>query len=202
MGEPFANADNVITAIKDLTDPTKCGLSPRKISVSTVGIVPGIERLAEELPNVNLALSLHSPFDQEREKIMPITKAYSISKIMESIKKHVQTTNNKVFISYLLLKNINDSEKHAHALTSLIRSQGPKSYLYHVNLIRYNPGTQTGIFARPDAETVDKFKQILDNSHISNTLRQDFGLEIDAACGQLYAKYARKDQNNGQENKL
>ncbi len=192
MGEPFSNADEVFKAIHTLTDPKFVGMSPRKISVSTVGVVPGIERLMREFPNVNLALSLHSPFEEERTEIMPVTKAYSIKKVMEAVSKHVQTTNNKVFISYLVLGGINDTAKHAESLVKLIRNQGPKSYLYHVNLIMFNPGPTIGTFKRANPETVRKFKEILDSSHIGCTIRKDFGVEIDAACGQLYAKYSKK----------
>jgi 23S rRNA (adenine-C8)-methyltransferase len=195
MGEPFANIDNVFEAIKILTDPELVGLSPRKISVSTVGIVPGIERLTTEFPNVNLALSLHSPFQKEREEIMSVTKAYSIVDVMKAVNFYVKKTNNKVFISYLMLGNVNDDIEHANALYKLIKNQGPKSYLYHVNLIRFNPGPTIKEFSVTTAERIRKFQETLEKHHITSTLRQDFGVEIDAACGQLYAKYSNKEQN-------
>lgn len=190
MGEPFANVDSVFEAIKILTDANLVGLSPRKISVSTVGVVPGIEKLINEFPNINLALSLHSPFQKEREEIMPVTKAYSITEIMRAVGHYVEETNNKVFISYLLLGEINDDTEHAEALYKLIKNQGSKSYLYHVNLIRFNPGPTIKEFRGTPAEKIKKFQETLEKHHITSTLRQDFGVEIDAACGQLYAKYS------------
>jgi 23S rRNA (adenine-C8)-methyltransferase len=208
MGEPFANIDNVFEAVKMLTDPNLVGLSPRKISISTVGVVPGIERLATEFPNVNLALSLHSPFQKEREEIMPVTKAYSIAAVMKAVNFYVEKTNNKVFISYLLLGGANDDVEHAEALYRLIRNQGAKSYLYHVNLIRFNPIPGSDLpngldppsksvpeFNSTTAERIKKFQETLEKHHITSTLRQNFGVEIDAACGQLYAKYSNKEQN-------
>ncbi|OGC52436.1 hypothetical protein A3B64_00035 [candidate division WWE3 bacterium RIFCSPLOWO2_01_FULL_37_24] len=188
MGEPFANP-NLWEAIKILTDKDKIGISRHKISVSTVGLVPGIERLTKEFPQINLAFSLHTPFSDQRAELMPITKAYSIETVMESVKKYVLATNNKVFIAYALMEGTNDSLEHAKALVSLIKKQGAKSYLYHVNLIRFNPGPGTVEFKRPSVTRVDKFMEIIEKAGIRVTLRQSFGLDIYAACGQLYGKY-------------
>ncbi len=185
MGEPFANP-NLWEALNIFTYETMIGLSPRRLSISTVGIVPGIERLTKEFPQVNLAISLHTPFNEQREELMPITKQYSINQVFHALDNHVQVTNRKVFVAYTLLGGINDSEDHARALATLIRKRGNKAYLYHVNLIRYHP---TGKESRQvSEEKLRKFKEILDIRHIQNTIRQDFGINIEGACGQLAAK--------------
>lgn len=191
MGEPFANP-NLFEALKIITDPELMGISPQRLSVSTVGIVPGIKRLTEEFPQINLAFSLHSPFEEERLTLMPITKAYPIQVVMKSLAEYVSKTNNKVFIAYILLGGINDSLAHAKALAELIHAQGEKAYLYHVNLITFHPGNTLTEYKNPSSETVSKFMKYLTDYSISNTLRQNFGLDIDGACGQLYGTYEKK----------
>lgn len=191
MGEPFANP-NLWDALRILTDKDKMGMSRHKISISTVGLVPGIERLTKEFPQINLAFSLHTPFSGQRQELMPITKAYPIEVVMRAVKDYVLATNNKVFIAYALMEGTNDSLEHAEALVSLIRKQGPKSYLYHVNLIRFNPGPGTMEFKRPSVGRVSKFVEIIEKAGIQVTLRQSFGLDIYAACGQLYGKYNKE----------
>lgn len=191
MGEPFANP-NLWDALKILTDKDLMGISRHKMSISTVGLVPGIERLTKEFPQVNLAFSLHTPFSEQRAELMPITKAYSIESVMEAVKNYVLTTNNKVFIAYALMEKTNDSLEHAKALVSLIKKQGTKSYLYHVNLIRFNPGLGTTDFKRPSVNRINKFVETVGKAGISVTLRQSFGLDIYAACGQLYGKYPKR----------
>jgi 23S rRNA (adenine-C8)-methyltransferase len=192
MGEPFSNEENTFSALRNLTDKDTFAFSPRKISVSTVGIVPGIQRLTREFPNVNLAFSLHSPFDEQRTQLMPVNKAYPLKIVFNALDQHITNTKNKVFVSYLMLKGVNDSANHAKALAELIRSRGNNWYLYHVNLIKYNPGPSLVAYNKPFSTTVQTFQEILDSRHIQNTVRQDFGVEIDAGCGQLYAKYSSR----------
>lgn len=139
MGEPLANPDNTFAAIEALTDKTLGGFGSRRLSLSTVGIVPGIQRLTREQPNINLAFSLHNPFDDERLKLMPVTAAYPIEKVMAAIDSHLKATNHKVFIAYILLKGVNDTPRHAQALADLIKVSPNRLKLLHVNLIRYNP---------------------------------------------------------------
>lgn len=188
MGEPFANP-NLWSALQILTDRDKMGMSRYKISVSTVGLVPGIERLTGEFPQVNLAFSLHTPFNEQRLELMPVTKAYPIESVMVALARYILTTNNKVFIAYALMDGVNDSYEHAKALIRLIKKQGDKSYLYHVNLIRFNFGPGTDKFKRPSVKKINVFKEMLEKAGIHVTLRQSFGLDIYAACGQLYGKY-------------
>ena len=203
MGEPLANPDNTFAAIDLLTAPdgpsklvkrgadSQIGLamSPRRLSLSTVGIVPGIERLTRDYPNINLAFSLHNPFDEERLKLMPITRAYPIKKVLAAIDKHLAVTNHKVFIAYILLKDINDTPRHAQTLANLIKISPNRLKLLHVNLIRYNAGNSLTHYQKPSNSIVERFQAILTKNKIHHTLRQDFGTDIKAACGQLSANY-------------
>lgn len=193
MGEPFSNP-HLFDALKILTHEDFFAMSPRRISVSTVGIIPGIERLIKEYPQMNLAFSLHSPFNEERLSIMPVNQSYPIESVMQTINKYVVETNNRVFIAYILLKGVNDSPKHAEALAELIKGQGSKSYLSHVNLIRFHPGSTLETYQKPEDSSVNKFMSILTNHGVKNTLRQSFGLDIDGACGQLYGEYESKNK--------
>lgn len=190
MGEPFANPEGVFEALRILTTKKLINLSPQRISISTIGVIPGITKLLSEYPQVNLAVSIHSPIPQERSRIMPINKTYPLEKVLVSIRQYIEHTHNKVFLSYLLLSGVNDSPSHAYKLVELINNFGDLSYLCHVNLIRYNPAPSKISYKRPSPETVRKFQNILAQNHISHTLRQDFGVNIDAACGQLWAKYS------------
>lgn len=188
MGEPFANP-NTFRALEIITDKDKLGFSPRRISISTVGVIPGIKRLQKEFPAINLGFSLHSPFPEQRLELMPITKAYPISDVMKALKLYVEDTNKRVLIAYTLLADVNDTLEHAKALARLIKNQGAKSYLFEVKLIRFNPGLTTKQFIKPETEKIRAFQKILNDMGIKNTLRQSFGVNINAACGQLYADY-------------
>lgn len=191
MGEPFANP-NLFNALKIITDKDKMAFNKRKINISTVGIVPGIKRLQKEFPDVNLAFSLHSPFPEERLKLMPITKTYPIAVVMQAIKEFIRVTNKRVFLAYVLLAGVNDTVDHAKAVAKLIQNQGEKQYLYHVNVIRFNAGATNILYKQPSAARVAAFRKVLSRSGIKNTLRQSFGTSIHAACGQLYAEYGKR----------
>lgn len=190
MGEPLVNP-NFFEALKIITDKDKMGFSQRRLSVSTVGIIPGIQRLQKEFPQISLAFSLHTPFPKQRLEIMPVTKAYPIDKVMEALNHYIDETNKKVFIAYVLLDGVNDSFDHAKELARLIKNQGKNSYLYHVNLIRFNPGSTFKPYDKPSTGRVNAFRKELDRTGINHTLRQSFGVDIDAACGQLYGKYSK-----------
>lgn len=192
MGEPLSNPENVFGALEILTSPDYMGISPRRINVSTVGIVPQIKKLTDRFPQVNLAFSLHSPFPEERLKLMPVTGSYSIDAVMEVLDEHIKKTRRRVFLAYILLSGINDDTEHAKALIDLIKKRGEHSYLYHVNLIRYHAGPTDSEFKETSKEKIDAFRKILDDKNISNSLRQSFGLKIFAACGQLYGGYNKK----------
>jgi len=195
MGEPFINP-NIYDALKIITDKDKMAYSQRRISVSTVGIIPGIQRLAKDFPDINLAFSLHSPFPEQRLQLMPITQKYPINEVMKALEEHTQQTNKKVFIAYVLLGGVNDSIDHANALVRLIRNQKHKNYLYHVNLIRYNPSPDSPSFQEPNPEQVRVFQKVITQSGISNTVKQRIGRKYYSACGQLYGKYDKQNNND------
>lgn len=185
MGEPLLNPANVFQAITTFTDKNCFGYSDRKISLSTVGIIPEIKHLTAKFPQINLAFSLHSPFDEERSELMPVNQLYPLKQVMAELTQHLQLTKRKIFIAYLLLKGINDSPKHAQALVKLIKSQGPLNYLYHVNLIQFHSYKERFKFQRSSPEKLLAFGQILTDHHVNFTVRKSFGEDIQAACGQL-----------------
>ena len=177
MGEPFLNYQNVIGAIKILNDKEGFNLGARHFSISTVGIVEGIEKLAKEKLQINLAVSLHAPNDELRSKLMPIDKKYPIKKILNSIDDYIKKTRRRVMFEYIMINNLNDSEEHAQILARLM-----KKPLYFVNLISYNP---TGVFKSSPSLRIKKFKEILEKEGVMVTQRYRFGQGIKAACGQL-----------------
>lgn len=180
MGEPFLNYQNVMAAIKILNDKNGFNLGARHISISTVGVVEGIERLADEDLQINLAISLHAPDNETRSKIMPANKNYPIENILKAVDAYIKKTNRQVMFEYLMLKGVNDSEEHAKSLAKLM-----KKPLYMVNLIAYNP---TGIYDPSPASQIKKFKEILEHEGITVTQRHEFGQDIGGACGQLATK--------------
>ena len=177
MGEPFLNYDNVIEAIKNLNDPQAFNIGVRHISISTAGLIEGIKKLSKEKLQVNLAISLHAPNDQLRSELMPVNNQHSISELLKSVNDYIEKTNRRVMFEYLLIKDVNDSEKHALELSKLMKVK-----LYMVNLIPYNP---TGRFKPSDSKTIDKFIKVLDEKKINFTQRYKFGKDIKGACGQL-----------------
>ncbi len=189
MGEPLVNPA-VFTAIKAFTDKNLFNFSPRRISVSTVGIVPGIKKLIKQFPQVNIAFSLQTPFERQRRELMPISKQYPIREVLAALDDHIRKNKRKVFLTYIMLKEVNDTERHLLALKKLIKSRGKTSYLYHVNLIRYNPAVMVGgRFQCSYKAKIEHFRQELEKAEINVTLRQSFGVKHQAACGQLYAEY-------------
>jgi 23S rRNA (adenine2503-C2)-methyltransferase len=180
MGEPFLNYDNVMKAIHILNDSEYFNIGSRKISISTAGIVEGIERFALEDLQVNLSISLHAPNNQLRNELMPINKKYSLEKVLISVDEYILKTKRKVMFEYLMIKGVNDSLSCAKELAKLM-----KKPLYMVNLIVYNP---TGRFVPSDSRTIKKFKEYLEKEGIFTTQRYEFGRGINAACGQLATK--------------
>jgi 23S rRNA (adenine2503-C2)-methyltransferase len=183
MGEPFLNYDNVISAIRLLNDHTAFNIGQRHLSVSTAGVVPGIEKFADEKLQVNLAISLHAVNDETRSKIMPINQKYPLESLMTAAKNYVKKTNRRLMFEYLLMDGLNDSESDAKKLAKMMS----ENKLYFVNLILYN---ETGIFNPPSKERTDKFKKVLQNAGIDVIQRRRFGEDIAGACGQLAAENA------------
>ncbi len=180
IGEPFDNYDNVINFIKIINHAKGLAVGSRHITVSTCGIVPKIEEFSNLPLQVNLALSLHAPNDEIRNKIMPINKVYNISKVIEAIKKYIAKTNRRVTIEYVMLNMVNDSVDNAKELASLLRGMN-----VYVNLIPYNE-TNNIDFRR--STRIKEFKDTLLKSGINATVRREFGSGISAACGQLRSK--------------
>lgn len=182
MGEPFANQVEVFQSIKDLTNPELFNFGDRHISVSTAGIVSGIEKFADLFPQVNLAISLHAANDELRQNLVPINKAYPIKKLMESLEDYLKKTKRKIFIEYVMLDGENDKEPNAKELVKLIKNSSHPN-LFHVNLIPFNK-TETP-HKEANKNNIYAFKKILDSFYISNTIRKSLGREIMGACGQL-----------------
>ncbi len=180
MGEPFLNYDNVMEAVRMFNDRDAFNIGARRISISTSGITPGIERLMKEDLQINLAVSLHGAIDEKRSKLMPVNKRYPLAEVMEAATRFASVKKREVMFEYLLIKGVNDGEEDALALVRLMRGGQ-----FVVNLIRYNP---TGIFKPSDSSAIARFKKILIDNGINVTQRYSFGQDINAACGQLANK--------------
>ena len=181
IGEPFDNYDNVMKFVKIVNDNKGIDIGSRHITISTCGIVPGIYKFMNEEGPVNLAISLHAPNDEIRNKIMPISKRYKLEELMEAIKKYISVTNRRVTFEYIMLDNINDSTLCAMELSKLL-----KGINCYVNLIPYNE-TENISFKRSKNSQIMKFYDILKKNSINVTIRKEFGSKVDAACGQLRA---------------
>ncbi len=184
MGEPFLNYENVMEAIKILNNQ-KWGMSigSRHISISTVGIIEGIEKMTQESLQLNLAISLHAPNNELRSKIVPANKKYPIEKILETTDKYLESTGRKVMFEYIMIKDLNDSEECAKELAGLLKKM--KSRLWFVNLI---PCNNNAGFKPSSPGQIIKFRKTLENLGVMSTQRYSFGDDIKAACGQLAAK--------------
>lgn len=179
MGEPFFNYDNVLEAIRVLNDKDGFNIGIRHISISSSGIIEGIEKLSQEPLQINLAISLHAPSDDLRAKLMPINKTYPIKKLLEAIDKYIKKTKRKVMFEYLMIDKVNDSIAHAEELAKIM-----KNPLYLVNLISFNPIGHSKFKPSPGYR-IKEFKQVLESFGVNVTQRYRFGREIKAACGQL-----------------
>lgn len=183
MGEPLANYKFVVKAISILLDDFGFGLSKRRVTVSTSGIVPAMERLKQDV-DVSLAVSLHAPNDELRDEIVPINQKYPIADLMEACVNYVSGQNHRTRITfeYVMLSGVNDTPQHAHQLARLLKDVPCK-----VNLIPFNPFTGTD-YQRSSPEAIDRFRKILLAKHVFTTTRRTRGDDIDAACGQLAGK--------------
>ena len=186
-GEPFDNYDNVMDFIRILNHPYGFAIGARHITVSTCGIVPKIYDYAKEGLQINLAISLHAPNNEIRNRIMRINHTYPIEKVMEAVKYYEKTAGRRVTFEYILLKGINDSKENAIELAKLI-----KGTLAYVNLIPYNSVNEMK-YSRSDEKSVHQFLDTLMKNGVTATIRKEFGTDIDAACGQLRAKNEQKE---------
>jgi 23S rRNA (adenine2503-C2)-methyltransferase len=179
MGEPLHNYDNTMKALRMLHSEHGLAVSPRRVTLSTVGIVPGLERLAREPLMPNLAVSLHATTDEQRTKLVPPNRKYPLSQILEACRRFPLKKRNRITFEYVLLDGVNDTPDDARRLVRLLSGIKAK-----VNLIPLNPAP--GIdFDRPSDARVDRFAQILADRHITVSVRKSRGQDIRAACGQL-----------------
>lgn len=186
IGEPFDNYNNLMDFIRIINDAKGIAIGARHITVSTCGIVPKIYEFSNEDLQVNLALSLHAPDDDVRNKIMLINKAYNLNEVMSAIKDYIDKTNRRVTIEYVMLRDVNDSKECALKLVKLLRGLN-----VYVNMIPYNE-TNHLEFSQSNKEKIDEFYDILIKNRINVTVRRKFGSNIDAACGQLRSKEEEK----------
>lgn len=182
MGEPLENYAAVKKAVEIFVSEKHFNLSQRRITISTVGVIEGIERLIQEKFRVNLVLSLHAPNDHIRKKIIPYARKYSLSEIFSSLDRYFNKTKREITYEYILIHGINDKEEHAIELSELLKDKKCT-----VNLIPYNP-VQGLRLKRPEKETIYDFMGILEKNGINTTWRYTKGKDIEAACGQLALK--------------
>lgn len=180
MGEPFVNYENVWKSIEILNNGTKFNIGARKISISTVGIIEGIKKMANEKLQINLAISLHAPNEKLRTSLIPNNKHNSLKRILNAVDNYIEKTNRQVMFEYVMIDGINDTLACAKELSVLM-----KKPLHIVNLISYN---QTGKFRASSREKIDSFKKILEGYGVKVSERYNYGGNINAACGQLARK--------------
>jgi len=194
MGEPLLNFDNTVAALKLMVDQDAYGLSRRRVTLSTSGIVPMIDRLGEECP-VALAVSLHAPNDALRDRLMPINRKYPLAELLAACRRYLERApRDFITFEYVMLEGVNDGEEHARQLVDLVSRIPCK-----INLIPFNPFPNSG-FVRSPRRVIDRFSEILNAAGIVTTTRKTRGDEIDAACGQLAGKIqdrTRRSSNLG-----
>ncbi len=182
IGEPLDNYDNVMKFIRIINDPKGIAIGARHITLSTCGLIPKINELAEENIQINLAISLHASSDKLRNMLMPVNKVYSIPALITCLKQYIAKTNRRVTIEYVMLNNVNDDVLNAKELANLLKGMN-----VYVNLIPYNE-TENIEFSKSSKNRIDKFFDTLKQMGINVTIRKEFGSSIDAACGQLRSK--------------
>ena len=179
MGEPLHNYKNVWDALRRLTDPGAFGLGARHITLSTVGLVPMIDRMADEELQIGLAVSLHAPNDELRTGLVPVNRGYPVDDLLAAVKRYTDKTHRRVTFEYALMNGINDTVPLAYELAGKL-----KPLLCHINLIPLNPIPDSKFQPTSDADT-ERFAQVLREAGISTTIRLRRGIEINAGCGQL-----------------
>jgi 23S rRNA (adenine2503-C2)-methyltransferase len=186
MGEPLHNYDNTMKALRILNSEHGLGVSPRRVTLSTVGIVPALQRLAHEPLMPNLAISLHATTDEQRSELVPPNRKYPLAEILETCRRFPLKRRSRITFEYVMLNGVNDTPEDARRLARLVAGIKGK-----VNLIPLNPAP--GIdFERPSDERVDRFAQILADRHVTVSVRKSRGQDIRAACGQLIVEGGTK----------
>lgn len=187
-GEPMLNFDNVLGALDFWHREDTCNMSFRNMTLSTCGIIPGIKRLEEQGKPINLAISLHAVKDELRTSLMPVNKGYPFVDVITAAESYSRASGRQITYEYILLKNKNDSPQDAELLSNYLRYKQAS-----VNLIPANPVPEQG-FERPSKNAVERFVHILQKNRINATVRKEMGKDIDAACGQLRAKFAKEQE--------
>ena len=188
-GEPLDNYDNVIKFLKLVSSEQGLNVSLRNISLSTCGLVPMIDKLATENLGITLSLSLHAPMDEIRERVMPVSKAYTLNETISAMRRYVSKTGRRVVFEYALIDNFNDTFDCAQRLAQLI-----KGMQCHVNLIPLNSVHESGLKGS-GAARVKSFKKMLEDLGVSVTVRREMGADISGACGQLRRNYLKKEDS-------
>lgn len=187
-GEPLDNYENTLKFLNVIHDKKGQNISYRNITLSTCGIVPKIYKLAEENIPITLSISLHSPFDKEREDIMPINKKYKIDELIKACKVYEETTSRRITLEYTLIKGVNDSPAHIKELGELLRGLNS-----HINLIPLNPIKEYNM-DRPNKKHVEDFYNSLKKQGLQVSIRREMGGDISASCGQLRRQYLEQDK--------
>jgi 23S rRNA (adenine2503-C2)-methyltransferase len=182
MGEPLRNYGPVMSSVRTLMDDELFGISPRRITISTCGIVPKMDALAAEGLPITLAVSLHAADDRTRTRIMPVNRKWDVEEVLDASARYVERTKRRLTFEYILLAGVNDSEADAELLAEKIAARG-RTDMYHVNLIPVNAGP--GGFKRPSTEKMERFARTLEGHGIGATVRISKGQDIAAGCGQL-----------------
>ena len=186
IGEPLDNFDNVMRFLELVNHPDGMNISMRHISLSTCGLVPMIDKLAERKLQISLAISLHGPNDEIRNKIMPVNKAYPIDVLLDACRRYYDATSRRIHFEYAMIDGVNDREEHAKEL--LRRLKGLQA---HVNMIPLNHVEESPL--KPSSrQAVQRFQKILEDGGIPATVRRTLGGDIDASCGQLRRKYTKE----------
>ena len=179
MGEPLHNYDNVMSAVRILCDREGLAWSPRRITLSTVGLVPEIYRLAQDGPGLKLAVSLHGTTDQKRSELIPIARVYTLDRLFDALHYYRERNGRRISFEYLLIRSVNDGLRDAQRLVALLRG-----LVCHVNLIPYNNVPRSG-YARPSGVVINRFAERLREAGITTTIRASRGRGVCGACGQL-----------------
>lgn len=185
MGEPMANYRAVVDSVRRLSDPDLLGISPRRIVVSTSGLIPRIDQFGEEKIPVTLAISLHAARDELRDVLVPINRKYPVEQLVDAAQRYAEKTGRRVSYEWVMLAGVNDSSRDADELAALLKRK-----LAHVNLIPFNPVEGTP-YRAPDRAAIRGFKELLEARGLNVTVRDTRGREADAACGQLHERVMR-----------
>lgn len=184
MGEPFQNYESTMKMSRIINDPEGMKFGARRITVSTSGLVPFIDRLAEDPLQVKLAISLHAPNNHLRDTLVPLNRRWKVEELVNACRRYVEKTGRRISFEYCLIKDVNDSDQTARELASLL-----KGLLCHVNVIPLNPTPAEPSYERPSEARIQRFAKIVDDSGIPTSVRYSRGVDIAAACGQLRVEH-------------